>query len=91
MKDDQTACLAVAGQYVAEEHFGYQLVLRHLTKEAKRTDKNDEYNKDSKTNLLRMIWNFYSSKGMIYHEFSNENQLIWILNAKVMIKSILLN
>ena len=28
---------------------------------------------------------------MIYHEFSNKNQLIWILNAKDMMKSILLS
>ena len=91
MNHGQTACLAVAGQIVAKDQFGYQCALRNLTKEAKRTDKNEEYEIDSKTNLLQMLWKFYSSKKKLYHEFSNKNQLIWILNAKDMIKTILLS
>ena len=47
---DQTACLAVAGQSVAEERFGYQFDRRNLTRKRKRTDKNQENKKDSTAN-----------------------------------------
>ena len=89
---DQTACLiADAAQYVAEDHSRKQYTRRHLIEKRIKTDKNDEYEKDSKTNLLQMLWKFYSRKSMIYKEFINKNQLICILNAKVMDKTNLLS
>ena len=45
MNHGQTACLAVAGQKVAEECFGDQFVRRNLTRKRKRTDKNKENKK----------------------------------------------
>lgn len=88
---DQTACLAGAVHYAAKGHSRDQRTRRHLTKKRKRTDKNDENRKDSTENFLQMLWNFYSSKSIIFKEFSNKNQLIWILNAKVMAKKNLLS
>ena len=73
MNHGQTACLAVDGQFVAEECFGGQIVLRHLTGKRKRTDKNNENEQTSKTNLLRMSWNFYGSNSKINKEFRNNN------------------
>ena len=72
---------------MAEDHSRYQHTRRRLIEKAKRHDKNEENEKDSKTNLLGMLWKFYNSKGMINKEFINKNQLIWILNAKDMIKT----
>ena len=84
----QTACLLAVAQVVAEGHSRDYHKCRNLTKERNQIDKDDENEKYSNTNLLQKIWNFYRSKRMINKEFSNKNQLIWILNAKVMDKSI---
>ena len=84
---DQTACLADYAQDVAEDHSHGQCTRRHLIEKAKRIAKNDENLKDSKTKMLQMRWKFYKSKSMIYNEFINKNQWIWILNAKDMDKT----
>ena len=54
--NDQTACL-VAGyaQCAAEEHSRDQHTRRRLIEKAKRRDKNEENEKDSKTNLLQLL------------------------------------
>ena len=85
---DQTACLVALAQFAAEGHTRGYRKCRNLNENAKRIDKNEEYEEDSKINLLRMRWKFYSRKGMINHKFSNKNQLVWILNAKDIIKTI---
>lgn len=91
MRYDQTACLAVVNQPAAEEHSRDQHTRRHLIEKAKRVNKNGENQEDSTANKLQMLWNFYSSKRRIFREFSNKNQLIWILNAKDVSKTILLS
>ena len=88
---DQTAYLAGFAQYVAEDHSRDQHTRQHLIEKAKRIDKNEENQEDTTANLLQILWNFYSNKRMIFREFSNKNQLIWILNAKDMSKTILLS
>ena len=55
MNHGQTACLVACSQFAAEESVGFQFVLRPLTREAKRTDKNTEKQKDSTAKVLRMI------------------------------------
>ena len=87
MNNGQTACLVAVAQNVAEESWCYQYFLRNLTRKAKRTDKNNESGKDTTAKQLRIIWNFYSSKTKIYKDFSNKNQSIGILDAKVMVKT----
>ena len=81
-----TAGLIAHGFVAEEDRSQGHRNCRILTKERKRIDKNEKYEKDSKTNLLRMQWNFYRSNIMINKKFINNNQLIWILNAKDMIK-----
>ena len=52
---DQTACLAGAVHYAAKVRSRDQRTRRHLTKKRKRTDKNEENQKDSTANLLQML------------------------------------
>ena len=58
MNHDQTACLAVAGQYVAEDHLGAQCALRNLTRKRKRTDKSKESKKTPQQNFSECFENF---------------------------------
>ena len=53
MIDDQTACLVAVTQNAAEESWCYQYSLRTLTRKAKRTDKNNESDKDTTAKQLR--------------------------------------
>ena len=55
MNHGQTACLAVVGHFVAEDHSRDYHKCRILTKERKRTDKNIEKQKDSIAKVLRKI------------------------------------
>ena len=50
---DQTACLAGVAHYAAEGHFDYQRALRTLTKEPKRTDKNEYIEKTKKFKVFQ--------------------------------------
>ena len=52
---NQIACLAGYAHYAVEDHFLTQRTRRHLTKETKRTDKNEEHRKDSKTNFSEKL------------------------------------
>ena len=53
--NDQTACLVAVAQNVTEDHSRSQHTRRPLTKKRKRTDKNDEQLKDSKTNFNQKL------------------------------------
>ena len=48
---DQTACLAVVGHFVAEDHSRDYRKCRTLTKERKRTDKNKEIKRTQQQTL----------------------------------------
>ena len=48
-----SACLAEDHYPAAEDHSHNQHTRRNLTKEAKRTDKNEEHRKDSKTKVKK--------------------------------------
>ena len=52
---DQTACLAGYAQFSAEYCSRDQHTRRHLIEKAKRIDKNDENQEDSKANKLQML------------------------------------
>ena len=55
MNNGQTACLVAVTQNAAEVSWGYQYSLRTLTRKAKRTDKNNESDKDTTAKQLRII------------------------------------
>ena len=88
IKGRTSACLAGDTQNAAEDHSWTLWDRRNLAKESKRTDKNDEHRKDSNTKINQKPWNLHGKKSMIFKEFSNKNQLICILDAKVMAKTI---
>ena len=60
---DQTACLVAVAQNVAEGHSRGQHNRRNLTKERKRIDKNEEFEKIQKPTFSECSENFTEAIG----------------------------
>ena len=60
--NDQTACLVAVAQIVAEDHSRYQHPRRHLIGNAKRIDKNEEYEKIQKPTFSECSENFTAAR-----------------------------
>ena len=62
---DQTACLAEAHWFAAEDHSRYQDTRRHLNEERKRAEKANKHKRqlaNEQAKQREKLWNFYTRK-----------------------------